>query len=263
MSAATERRKLGDRVLYDYLISLHRVTRQQLLEDASSFENADKLIADENVNRIIKLEEHAETPCSWNDLWLHCAKDLLEKNGIEYDLFSHALYISLKGLGKHLNLLLHGPADPGKTFLLKPICDILPNVFLNPANSTFAWMGVEKTNLIFLNGLRWAPKYKGGNIDWGDFLNLLEGMNVTLPSPMNICSSHLQVSKKMPIFATSIEEVRYWINQRSEPQTERHHVENRMMEPRWKTFKFNHQIAEEKVKVEKCTACFAKFVLNM
>ena len=122
MSAATERRNLGDRVLYDYLFSLCRVTHQQLLEDAWSFENADKMIADENINRIKKLGEHAKTPCSCNGLWFHCAKDLLEKNGIEYDLFSHALYISLKeGRGKHLNLLLHGPADCGKTFLLKPI----------------------------------------------------------------------------------------------------------------------------------------------
>ena len=211
------------------------------------------MIADENVNRIKKLEEHAETPCSCNGLWFHCTKDLLEKNGIEYDLFSHAMCISLKeGRGKHLNLLLHGPADCGNTFLLKPICDILPNVIMDPANSTFGWMGMEKSNLIFLNDLPWAPTYKGGNIDWGDFLNFLEGMDVTLPAPMNTCSPHLPVSKTMPIFATSIER-----NRRSEPQTERHHVENRMMEPRWKTFKFNqiNQIAEEeKVKVEKCRA---------
>ena len=54
------------------------------------------MIEDENVNCIKKLEEHAETPCSRNGLWFHCAKDLLKKNGIEYDLFSHAMNISLK-----------------------------------------------------------------------------------------------------------------------------------------------------------------------
>ena len=55
MSAALERRNLGDLVLYDYLISSRIVTRQQMLEDAWSFDNADKMIAVENVNCIKKL----------------------------------------------------------------------------------------------------------------------------------------------------------------------------------------------------------------
>ena len=32
----------------------------------------------------------------------------------------------------------------------------------------------------------------GDNIDWSDFLNLLEGLKVTLPVPMNTHSSHEQ-----------------------------------------------------------------------
>ena len=266
MSSATERRNLGDRVLYDYLISLRRVSRQELVQDAWRFENAKQIIVDENINRIEKLQEHAEKPCLCGGRWLDCAKDLLVKNNIGYDDFSQALYNSLeKGRGKHLNVLLYGPGDCGKTFLLAPVFDLLPNVFSNPASSTFGWMGVEKSNLIFLNDLRWAPRgpQTGGNIDWSDFLNLLEGLKVTLPAPMNTHSSHLEVAKRMPIFATSVAEVRYWVRDINEPQTERHHLENRMMKPRWNPFKFSYQIAEEdKIQVPKCTTCFAKFVLK-
>ena len=106
--------------------------------------------------------------------------------------------------------MLHGPADCGKTFLLKPVCSLFPNVFMNPANSSFGWMGVEKSNLIFLNDLRWALRgIQDGNIDWQVFLNLL-GHTVSLPAPMNTNFFHIKVTKLMPIFAKSIDEVRYW-----------------------------------------------------
>ena len=107
---------------------------------------------------------------------MEIAKETLRNNWIDYDEFSRSLYFALRdGREKHLNIMLYGPADCGKSILLDPICDILPGVFTNPANSTFGWMGVENSNLIFFNDLRWAPKSKGGDIDWDDFLNLLEG----------------------------------------------------------------------------------------
>ena len=91
--------------------------------------------------------------------------------------------------------MLHGPADCGKTFLLKPVCSLFPNVFMNPASSSFAWMGVEKSNLIFLNDLRWALRgIQDGNIDWQVFLNLLEGHTVSLPAPMNTNFFHIKVT---------------------------------------------------------------------
>ena len=38
---------------------------------------------------------------------------------------------------------------------------------MNPASSTFGRMDVEKSHLIFLNDLRWAPRVtQRDNIDW-------------------------------------------------------------------------------------------------
>ena len=63
---------------------------------------------------------------------------ILTKNGIDYKTLAKALKTSLeKGRKKHLNIILHGPVDSGKTFLLQPVCSIFPNVFMNPASSTF------------------------------------------------------------------------------------------------------------------------------
>ena len=71
-----------------------------------------------------------------------------------------------QGRQKHVNIILNGPADCGKTFLLKPVSKLLPNVFVNLASPTFGWMDVEKANFIFFNNLQWTPKgIHGGNID--------------------------------------------------------------------------------------------------
>ena len=168
MVAFTESRDLGDRSLYDFLIALRRQARQELIEDTRRFENAKKLIADENVNLIEVPEQKSELQCHCNGQWFLCAQKILAKNGIDYKASAKVLKTSLeKGRQKYLNIMLHGPADCGKTFLLKPGCSLFPNVFMNPASSTFGWMGVEKSNLIFLNDLRWAPRgIQRGNIDW-------------------------------------------------------------------------------------------------
>ena len=52
MSCATKRHNLGDRALYDYLLSLQRVTRQEFVQYIQRFENANTIIAEENVNWI-------------------------------------------------------------------------------------------------------------------------------------------------------------------------------------------------------------------
>ena len=116
-------------------------------------------------------------------------------------------------------------------------------------------MGVENSNLIFLNDLRWKPPgSKRGNIEWQDLLSMFEGLPVTLPAPMNSCSKHIELTKTMPIFAVSIDKVRYWVNDEKEPQTDRHVLENNMMDARWNYFKFSHNIpAENKAEATECT----------
>ena len=129
--------------------------------------------------------------------------------------------------------MLHGPADHGKTFLLKPVCSFFPNMFSNPASSTFDWMNIEKSNLISLNDLRLTPRgIQEGDVHWKVFLNLFEGQIVSLPAAMNTKSFHIKVTKLLQIFATSIDEVRYWEKTVSEAQTPRHTGENLMMAQR-------------------------------
>ena len=266
-SVSVERRDAGDRALYDYLFRMRQGDREALVLDAWSFENAKDSLAECVLDRVQRVRDCLDRgDCNCGGLWLRCAKDIMVKNNINESEFCASIMFALeKGRSKGSNIILIGPADCAKTFLIKPVCSVLkPNVFNNPANSTFGWIGVEDANVIFLNDLRWAPRKKEGNIDWDTFLNLLEGALTTLPAPMNSHSKHVIVKKKMPIFATSITEVTYWVNHPEEPITDRHREENRMMESRWKVFRFHHRIPRsEKIVVGDCEFCFAKFVLQM
>ena len=267
MNVAKERRDAGDTALNDFVFALQRTRREELVADAWRMEAAERLLQEQNVDRIQLLRQHSSLEdCECNGLWLRLALDLLQKNGIDSIQFSAALQETMRlGRGKHRNIILVGRADCGKSFMFEPVNNAIPQTFQNPAKSVFGWLGVENANCIFLNDLRWfPPKVSGYFIAWDDLLKLLEGAHVRLPAPMNAKSSHLEITKKMPILATSLDVVRYYISNVDEPQTERHVCENEMMESRWNVFRFTYQLKkEEKVEnVPQCKVCFSKLVLG-
>ena len=153
-----------------------------------------------------------------------------------------------------------------KNIFLKPVSTLFPNVLMNPASSTLehlAGWALKKSILIFLNDFRWTQRgIQGEKVNRKVFLNLLEGQNVSLPAPKNTNSSRIKVTKLMPIFAISIEEIRYWEKTVSEAQI---HVilEVLMMEQWWNSFQFSCRIPkEEKRDIPDCKACFPKLVLQ-
>ena len=83
-----------------------------------------------------------------------------------------------KGRGKYRNILLTGPANCGKTFILNPL-NVGYKTFSNPASTSFAWIGVENCEILFLNDFRWSIQI----LAWHDMLLLLEGQTVHLPAP--------------------------------------------------------------------------------
>ena len=91
-------------------------------------------------------------------LWLSLAIELLNQNEKEPKAFAAALRTLLsKGRVKIRNILLVGPTNCGKTFLLQPLCNIF-KTFCNPARDKFAWIGSEEAEVILINDLRWSPE---------------------------------------------------------------------------------------------------------
>ena len=145
-------------------------------------------------------QSHLEKEClsQCHGEWLVCAKQVLQQNGINLYCFASALRQLLqKGRQKRLNVLLIGPTNCGKSFLLNP----LDKTFINPATAKYAWTGLDECEVAYLNDFRWSPEL----IDWSDLLLVLEGQTVHLPRPKNVFATDLCIPREntIQIFATS------------------------------------------------------------
>ena len=148
---------------------------------------------------ILQETDERECTCNPNKNWLLSASALLEKNGILHDTFASSVReLLIKGRGKYRNIMLTGPANCGKTFLLNPLNNIF-QTFTNPASTSFAWVGAEKAEIIFLNDFRWSKQI----IPWHDLLLMLEGQVVHLPAPKSHFAHDAVFNKDTPIFCTT------------------------------------------------------------
>ena len=188
-----------------------------------------------------------------NKVWLELAKSILTQNNIDRIDFVGSVRLLLdQGRGKYRNIILSGPSNCGKTFLLNPL-NVIYNTYCNPATGSFAWVGVEDSEVIFLNDFRWSPQV----IPWHNLLLLLEGQLVRFPAPKTHYAKDIVFDTDAPIFCTANEElsfVRGGVLDR---------VETEMMRVRWKSFHLVHQIPEERqVTTAPCPRCFAEFILQ-
>ena len=196
-----------------------------------------------------KLGEECVAGC--NRRWLEMAVAVLERNNIKQADFAEAVRNGLeKGRGKYRNVYLKGPANCAKTFLLNPLNTVY-NTFSNPATTTFAWVGAEEAEVLFLNDFRWSPHI----IPWHDLLLLLEGQEVHLPAPKTHFKQDISFKGDTPIFCTAKEELSFV---RAGVLDER---ETEMMRVRWRVFSLSCQIPEkEQVEVTPCPRCFAELI---
>ena len=79
--------------------------------------------------------------------------------------------------------------------MLNPLTSIY-DTFCNPASTSFAWVGAEDVECIFLNDFRWSQQV----IQWHDFLLMLEGQVVHLPAPKTHYARDIVFEKDTPIF---------------------------------------------------------------
>ena len=75
---------------------------------------------------------------------------------------------------------------------------MISDTFSNPATGSFAWIGAEQAEIIFLNDFRWDPKI----IAWADLLHALEGDTVHLPAPKNVSSRDVELTKDCLLYTS-------------------------------------------------------------
>ena len=114
--------------------------------------------------------------------------------------------LPIQGRVKNKNLIITGPANCVKTFILKPLKLIFnDSIFESPDNNKHAWAGSEKAKVFLLNDSR---KSKDLNL-WNDMLVLLAGETVKLTAPRKIYSKGIVISTDVAISATNKSPTKY------------------------------------------------------
>ena len=255
VSLAAQQNREGHTALAEFIANRGSKAVDEALSVAKEFAEAEAKLARSNKTRIELLCDMEQRACSdgCGGRWLTAAVEVLESNGILVSSFCSAVYAALKdGRGKYRNVFIHGPANSGKTFILSPLKSIY-HAFCNPATGSFAWMGVEEAEIIFLNDFRWSPT----TIAWADFLQALEGDTVHLPAPKNFCRRDIELKSDTPFFATA-DAPPVLIKGGSIDR-----VNTEMMSVRWRFFNFWRQIpASQQLRLTPCGHCFALLVLQ-
>ena len=250
---AQAQREEGETDLASFVLNNTAKKVNELIQTTWEMKGASAEIERLNKTRVELMQLYLTKDCiqGCEGQWLQCAKETLLNNQISVKEFSSAVNELLeKERGSYRNILIVGPANCGKTFLSSPLCEIF-KCFVNPASNSFAWVGAETAEIILLNDFRWSEKV----IPWHDFLQFLEGQTIHVPAPKTYFAEDLILDKDTPIFATSIGRIRKTthgvVNE----------IETEMMEVRWKTFSFRHQLRENEIKdLKPCGTCFAKLI---
>ena len=253
--AAQERKDEGESDLHVFILNHSKVKVTELIDTAWEMKNAALKLKRSKQTRIDIILEAAEEDCAsgCGGDWFTMAVQVISQNGYTPLGFSTVVYDLLEnGRGKYRNIIIIGPSNCGKTFLLSPLMEVF-ETFANPAQNKYAWPGVESAECIFLNNFRWNAEA----IPWKTFLNLLEGMEVKMSSPKNQYAQDIIVKTDVPIFATSIAEIKMTTG-----DPEKRDDENHMMESRWRVFNFTHRIPGVRQRtMPRCKKCFARLVL--
>lgn len=254
LALANIQKKSGKTDLASFILNKGIKKIQELIDTTWDMENAEGKLVREKLSRMDICRGFLERGCvnDCNGAWLTTALKTLQNNNIERGDFSHAVTDLLQnGRSKYRNIMLIGPTNCGKTFMLQPL-SVIFQCFQNPATSSFAWVGVESAEIIILNDLRWTPRL----ITWQDFLLLLEGQPIHLPAPKSHFAKDIFLQKDIPIFATSSERISLVkggvLLQR----------ETEMMNVRWRVFEMNHQVKQsDQIDVPPCGRCFAELIV--
>ena len=263
-SFATKYKRDGeDDRLYNFIVSMagNKGVLESLIRLTWELENAPEEEARAKKSRLDILVESKSAACVCGSRWKVAAREILRWNEIRLSEFQDAVITAIrKGRGKGRNIMLIGRANCGKTFLFEPLTRIF-HCFESPASGSFAWVGVEHKELVFLNDYRWTP----AQIPWANFLTFLEGATTQIPAPKTSRDKDIEFTRDVPVFATAQRKVLYDADRPKAMGTPEllntWREEQEMMDVRWKIFELKKPI-ENREEIKSCPRCFAQFILD-
>ena len=196
LAVANEQRQEGKKDLANFVLSCTSKSLNDLIEQTWKMRKASLTLERQKASRMDLIREAVRGDCvpSCYGAWLQCAKEVLINNKVHPILFAHSVReLLVLGRGKYRNVIVVGPTNCGKTFLLKPL-ELVFKTFSNPAADKYAWVGADNAEIILLNDFRWSKEL----IEWKSFLLLLEGDSVSLPAPENHFSTDICINNDTP-----------------------------------------------------------------
>ena len=140
LTLASAQKAEGKTDLAEFVMNRGNRVVEECISTAWEMEKASEVLQRSKLTRLQILEKCLEDPCTAECFgrWAECAQQLLMWNHVPIEDFTQAVKNLLEqGRGKFRNILIKGPANTGKTFLLNPL-NIVYKSFTNPATSTFA-----------------------------------------------------------------------------------------------------------------------------
>lgn len=245
----------GHTALMEFISNTPERKYKELIKKVWHAKEAKQKLRRRETSRMEKVQAALQEPCipdcGDDEKWLEMAREVLRKNAVNAYTFAEAARRLLRqGRSKGNNILITGPTDCAKTFILRPLTKIF-QCFTNPSSGSYAFVGIQNKEVAFLNDLR----YNQVMLPWQDFLNLLEGMEQHIPTPKTHYAEDIELLCDIPFFATSIGPVQF--NGKSGDAD----GEDAMMATRWREFKFTHSIPKaDQIKFPPCSRCFAELV---
>ena len=176
---ACEQKDAGKKDLANFLVCKDPKSLQNLIKTTWRMQEASDLIVQSKTTGMELIQKNVQGSCidGCNGQWLACAQEVLQNNQVHPIIFAAAMRdLLIKGTGKFRNIMIVGPVNGAETFLLSRL-QLIYKTFSNPTNNKYAWLGLEKAEVIFLNYFRWSSEM----ISWKEMLLLLEGQIVHLP----------------------------------------------------------------------------------
>ena len=134
LSLANQQEKEGKTDLAEFIANRGYKGVEEALQVGWEMEEAPAKLERNQKTRMEILQEECVSTC--NKKWLTIAKDILQRNSIPEADFTEAVRnLLVKGRGKYRNILLKGPANRGKTFILNPLNSIFH--LQQPRNNKF------------------------------------------------------------------------------------------------------------------------------
>ena len=160
LAFANTQKRDGKTDLAEFIMNKPMKAVDEILSTVWEMAGAEAELERSKLRRIDLLSRFLDDGCvpGCEQQWLQQALDILKRNEITKEEFATAIRTLLvEGRGKYRNVIITGPTNCGKSFILQPLTCVY-RVFSNPATTTYAWIGAADAEVILLNDFRWSQQ---------------------------------------------------------------------------------------------------------